>query len=114
MEAKFIVTPPSNSPPPDYQGAETFSAPDIGIVVAVSFAIVSAIVASIYAFVPKQVQERSFSLKLSHKAPCQHCRYFSRNPYLKCTIHPSTVLTEQAVDCLDYSPNTLPEKIKGE
>jgi hypothetical protein len=34
---------------------------------------------------------------------CYHCRYFGQNPYLKCALHPTTVLTEQAADCRDYA-----------
>lgn len=105
MEAKSIATLPSNSLPPGYRGIETLSAADIGSVIAVSFLVVSAISVAIYAVLPKRVQPHSFSLNLPPKAPCQHCRYFSQNPYLKCTLHPSTVLTKQAVDCLDYCPS---------
>lgn len=39
-----------------------------------------------------------------HKLPCQKCRFFSNNNYLKCTVHPSTVLTKEAINCRDYHP----------
>jgi hypothetical protein len=54
-----------------------------------------------------------YRLKLSHsvdklnssqKIPCQKCRFFSNNKYLKCTVHPSSVLTEEAINCRDYQP----------
>ncbi len=38
-----------------------------------------------------------------HRLVCYHCRYFGQNPYLKCALHPTTVLTEQATDCRDYA-----------
>ncbi len=40
------------------------------------------------------------------KIPCRRCRYFSDNPFLKCTLHPVTTLTKQAVDCRDYCPHS--------
>lgn len=114
MEAKSIATLPSNSLPPGYRGIETLSVPDVGFLVAISFLIVSAISVAIYAVLPKRVQPHSFSLKLPPKAPCQHCRYFSQNPYLKCTLHPSTVLTKQAIDCLDYCSSNKLKQTKEE
>jgi hypothetical protein len=41
--------------------------------------------------------------KSRHRLSCNRCRYFSHNPYLKCSLHPTTVLTEQAIDCGDYA-----------
>ncbi len=36
---------------------------------------------------------------------CKKCRYFLDNNYLKCVVHPSTVLTKEAVNCCDYHPH---------
>lgn len=36
--------------------------------------------------------------------PCQNCQFFKGSKYLKCAVHPATVLTKQAIDCLDYQP----------
>lgn len=44
------------------------------------------------------------SIKPLHRVPCKNCRFFGNNPYLKCAINPSIVLTEQALDCSDYQP----------
>jgi tetrahydromethanopterin S-methyltransferase subunit F len=43
-------------------------------------------------------------LKYSSQVPCRNCRYFSNNPYVRCAVHPSTVLTAKAIDCPDRSP----------
>lgn len=40
--------------------------------------------------------------KIPKKAPCNSCRYFSDNVYLKCTVRPMDVLTDRAVDCHDF------------
>jgi len=108
MEARTIATPPSNSLPPGYQGATTASEPNVGFLVMGSFMISWAIAACIYAHLPKAVQ-RPFSLKSRAKVPCHHCQYFSHNPYLKCALHPESVLTEQAVDCRDYHSGSMAE-----
>ncbi|PSB67672.1 hypothetical protein C7B61_04940 [filamentous cyanobacterium CCP1] len=34
--------------------------------------------------------------------PCQSCRFYTHNPYLRCAVHPMTVMTEEAIDCSDY------------
>lgn len=36
--------------------------------------------------------------------PCRNCRFFKDSRYLRCAVHPSTVLTKQALNCLDYQP----------
>ncbi|MCC5641607.1 hypothetical protein LC607_01260 [Nostoc sp. CHAB 5824] len=40
-----------------------------------------------------------------HKLPCRNCSFYSNNHYLKCAVNPSIVLTEEAMNCSEYSPN---------
>ena len=47
--------------------------------------------------------------------PCKNCGYFQHNDYLNCAVHPSLVLTEQALYCTDYcakrlTKNEIPKK----
>jgi hypothetical protein len=77
--------------------------PNIGL----AFLVVALIVAAIlllfkHARFGKVLAERTFTPEAFHKIPCRNCRYFSHNPYLNCAIHPSLVLTDQAIDCPDY------------
>ncbi|AFZ32416.1 hypothetical protein Glo7428_3962 [Gloeocapsa sp. PCC 7428] len=44
------------------------------------------------------------NLKQLNKIPCSNCRYFSSNPYLKCAVNPKIALTQEAIDCTEYSP----------
>ncbi|MBE9167518.1 hypothetical protein IQ238_08295 [Pleurocapsales cyanobacterium LEGE 06147] len=39
-----------------------------------------------------------------HQTACYQCRFFNNNPYLKCAVNPSTVLTPEAKNCPDYQP----------
>ncbi|MBD2210683.1 hypothetical protein H6G64_00220 [Calothrix sp. FACHB-156] len=39
----------------------------------------------------------------SDEYPCNNCRFFSRNKYLKCAVNPSSVLTTAAINCRDYN-----------
>jgi hypothetical protein len=48
------------------------------------------------------IQNKIYAWKYFGKIPCYRCRFFKDNPYLKCAVHPSKVLTIKAVDCLDY------------
>jgi len=38
------------------------------------------------------------------QSPCRTCRFFSNNPYLKCAVHSTIVLTKEANKCPDYNP----------
>jgi hypothetical protein len=48
-----------------------------------------------------------------HKIPCTNCQFFTGTYQLKCTVHPSTALSEAAIACPDYQsalgpyPSTL-------
>ena len=111
MEAKLITMPP-HSLPPGYRGAEAISVPDVGLLIVVSVSLIWAIAAAIRPFIPKRLQQQLFRLKPPHKTLCHQCQYFGHNAYLKCTVHPATVLTEQAIDCLDYSPNNKVKRVR--
>ena len=37
-----------------------------------------------------------------HQIPCADCQFFTSDYHLKCTVHPSTALTEDAIDCMDF------------
>jgi hypothetical protein len=41
-----------------------------------------------------------------HKTACYQCKFFNNNPYLKCAVNPSTVLTTEAKNCPDYQPRS--------
>ncbi|HYW18977.1 MAG TPA: hypothetical protein VE956_06600 [Nodularia sp. (in: cyanobacteria)] len=44
--------------------------------------------------------------KQMHQIPCANCQFFTNNYRLKCTVHPSTASTEEAIHCCDYQPKT--------
>lgn len=46
-----------------------------------------------------------FPINSSHKVPCKNCRFYSNNNYIKCAVKPSIVLTDEAMNCSEYSPN---------
>ncbi|MCY7337011.1 MAG: hypothetical protein LH613_12495 [Chamaesiphon sp.] len=116
MESRSIATASSNSLPPSYRGMETLSTVDTASLMLMSLVILSSlakprlwrIAAAIYACIPK-VMQPSFRPKLNDKVPCDRCQYFSHNPYIKCALHPDTVLTDRAVDCRDYHSGSLAE-----
>jgi hypothetical protein len=37
-----------------------------------------------------------------HQIPCAGCQFFTSDYHLKCTVHPSTAMTEDAIDCPDF------------
>uniref|UniRef100_B8HSA4 Uncharacterized protein n=1 Tax=Cyanothece sp. (strain PCC 7425 / ATCC 29141) TaxID=395961 RepID=B8HSA4_CYAP4 len=44
------------------------------------------------------------TVKRLHRIPCANCQFFTHNYHLKCTVHPGMALTEEAIDCTDYTP----------
>ena len=47
-------------------------------------------------------QDKTHS-NLENLHPCRTCRFFANNHYVNCAVHPSLVLTKQAINCPDYS-----------
>lgn len=45
-------------------------------------------------------------LQQLHQIPCSRCAYFTGDYRLKCTVHPSQALTEEAIDCQDFEATT--------
>lgn len=45
-------------------------------------------------------------LRRLHQVPCSKCAFFTGDYRLKCTVHPSKALSEEALGCLDYEPVT--------
>jgi hypothetical protein len=41
-------------------------------------------------------------VKHLHRIPCANCQFFTNSAYLKCPVHPSTALSEEAIGCRDF------------
>lgn len=44
--------------------------------------------------------------KEMHQIPCAHCRFFTGNYHLKCPVHPTIALSNDAINCRDYEAIT--------
>ncbi len=110
MKAILTVTQPSNSIPSNQREIQTFPALDPTFLM-ISLTILSAIAIPIYACIPKRKQY-SVNSKPPPNITCVHCQYFNNNHYLKCALHPVTVLTEQASDCNDYGPSSRAKQVE--
>lgn len=53
---------------------------------------------SLWSFVRETVQVTQHL----HQIPCAQCQFFTNNSVLKCTVHPTTALSEQAIHCPDF------------
>jgi hypothetical protein len=105
MVAKSIAISSSNSLLPPPLGSEMFAPLLPMLTIVLSIVMLLAIAARIDIYLHSNFP-LSVGLKTHPNVGCQRCQYFSRNRYLKCALHPSTVLTEQAVDCIDYCPHS--------
>lgn len=52
------------------------------------------------------VRDGYIRLRRLHQIPCSRCAFFTGDYRLKCTVHPCTALSEDAIDCIDYEPLT--------
>ena len=108
MAAKLIVIQPSTSLNPSQQRIES-AATDPTIPIVSGIAVMTAIAVSTYACISRERQKLQ-RRAASPKALCYSCEYFNHNLHLNCAIHPSKVLTNAAVDCVDYCPNSKAKK----
>jgi hypothetical protein len=103
MEPKLIVTQISNSLPLN-QSEIGFSPKLDPIAPALTiFGISAAIAVSTCVYIFKGWQ-REQSRQAKERIICDDCKYFNKNNYLQCALQPKTVMTEQSIDCQDYSP----------
>jgi hypothetical protein len=84
------------------QASNSIPASDLTWLVLMMLVMLSAVVAQIYAYIPKFRQRQSSKMTQRHETTCHRCKYFHNNLYLKCALHPDTVLTEASIDCTDY------------
>lgn len=54
----------------------------------------------------KVIKAGFFQLRRLHQVPCSQCVFFTGDYRLKCTVHPSKALSEEALNCLDFEPMT--------
>jgi hypothetical protein len=101
METQLIAIQTSNSFVLNQRRMENL---DVNFLMITSLIIFSTICILIYACLPKN-SKYSLGFNQSHPFPCYRCQYFSNNLHLRCTVHPVTALTEQAVDCRDFYPH---------
>jgi len=45
-------------------------------------------------------------VKQLHQIPCADCQFFTNSHYLKCPVHPSMALSEEAIGCRDYQASS--------
>lgn len=70
-------------------------------------AILVSAIASIY--LVTRAEKRLVNTNHYKQVSCRNCQFFANNPQLKCAVHPSTVLTEQASNCSDYLSRSRPD-----
>jgi hypothetical protein len=86
------------------QGDQPFSTFDLTAMIMLSVVLLPTIGGIIWAYRRKSRQP-AFHAQPPDVLPCQRCRYFYPNPYLKCAIHPIAAMTEASSDCSDYWPD---------
>jgi hypothetical protein len=96
--------------PPNSPGLRMFLVVDVVFLMIACLGLVYVVRSSWFADRLKQRQQAN-GFRAQQRFSCHHCRYFGQNPYLKCALHPTTVLTEQAADCRDYVSLNLPKDI---
>ncbi len=53
-----------------------------------------------------QVMRRNFaSVRRLHSIPCAGCCYATGDYRLKCSVHPTSAFSEEAINCCDFAPS---------
>jgi hypothetical protein len=103
MKLNSIAIKNSDLSYPRKQGFEVTSTLRLLFVIIIIFATCSTIITTIYEYFAKCLKHLvDFNF---YGIKCDRCQYLDGNPYLKCAIHPSIVLTHQAINCKDYQPS---------
>jgi hypothetical protein len=103
-KAKLIIVSQSGTKP-DFTNLEGVITPDEALFfIPFCSMIVLAILILILPDIWKVGRAKIAKLKHFSQIPCRNCSFFTNNHYLWCTVHPSIVLTKQALDCFDYCP----------
>ena len=110
MEAKSIVTQPSNSLAANQYGGQNSSVLNSACSIA-NLIVLATIAVAIFAGIP-HYKRRSLTAKPPPGMMCRRCEYFSDNHFVKCALHPTTVLTERASDCHDCQLKREAEWVK--
>jgi hypothetical protein len=85
---------------PRKQGLEITFTLRVLFTIVITFAICSTIITTTYNYLTKSLKHLiDFNF---YGIKCDRCQYLDCNPHLKCAIHPSIVLTNQAINCKDY------------
>ena len=109
MEAQWNTTQPSSLLPPSQRGTDNLLVLDTSLIY--FYLIFGAVIALAYTYIAIRKQHSS-RLQAHQKVVCSRCHYFNGNPYLRCSLHPATVMTKQAAGCADYVPNSTVKQIK--
>ncbi|NWF58170.1 MAG: hypothetical protein HXY43_02315 [Fischerella sp.] len=103
QQQETIIEQPLNQAPSDAASAHQSSIAVIGIVSAyLGFTVL--VIALLRSNLSKAILNRIFTIKHNHQIPCGKCQYFKNNRYLQCAIHPTKVLSQEAINCPDYLP----------
>lgn len=91
----------------DGEKIDLVNSPDsTGIILSVSFAITAGVLIILRLLAKKDQRFASNLDSHLNQVPCMNCHFFCLDPHLKCAVNPVTVLTEEAIGCLDYRPRT--------
>ena len=104
ISAKLVRTQPNADKPIETKPGGAVIPDGTLLLISICSIMVFAIVGFMLSGASKVTHDRRVSIKDFTQAPCRTCRFFTNNPYLKCAVHPSTVLSTQAINCSDYSP----------
>lgn len=99
-----LIESPSTSAPATEAPVNGDAISDGGLILVPIFLLVLAwVLACVGRFsFQKRFSSKLTTLKHYHQIPCQNCRFFNQNFYLKCAVHPSEALSAEAINCPDY------------
>ena len=100
-----IVTQPTTRVSPNIPPSSEVTTIQVGLaVIPVAFVVTLAFIFFKQVKYQKNLYTKLVNLKRLSSIPCRKCQFFDNNQQLPCAVHPTVVLSEEAVNCADYAP----------
>ncbi|NJL10323.1 MAG: hypothetical protein HC908_09540 [Calothrix sp. SM1_7_51] len=110
MEIRLVEIQQETTQPKTVKFEEKVIPAELGYIIPITTLALWAIAAWKISNAFKHVKSKIEINRCSCQTPCKNCKYFADNFYLKCAIHPSTVLTKEQLIALTIVPEVILSK----
>ncbi len=105
LETEIITQASTREISPNIPSSRTVTPTQVGLaIIPVAFVVTLAFVFFKQIQYRKNLYIKLVNLKHFSSIPCHKCQFFDNNQQLPCAVQPAVVLSEEAMNCGDYTP----------